>query len=513
MICGSGTSSPGTPRLISQSSSIIDLAWTEPYDNGGTEILSYTLEIIDLISSTVLTFNIIDSLEFHFEVSNGLVKGTQYQARVYANNFVTNYVFTTPVLSTYSGELKFFTSELVENVPVLTSSSITMTSAIIQWNLLLTQEEQGFSTSALVYYLQVDNGRGGLMQSLFTTTTANSYTLTGVTPGSTLRFRMYVQNNMGYSNYSNIFPVLFAVAPDAPLAPQFVQRSGDNFDGLKPYISISWTPPVNNGGSLIQGYLVQVKEGLGAYSVLYNGLTDPETTLYRFEQLNAGSSYYFQVIAVNQIGQSSPSPATNIYAATIPKAPQTTPQTSSVVLGTSSASLAVTWSTLSTNENGGSLITGYYIQINQGSDTDYVTPGTLISDPLTTTHTFTGLAIGVIYKVRYAAINDIFTSNCLDCILQFSQPLEQMTALIQNQVTGLAQDESKYKVGTITMKWDSISPTGTPTLSYVLLKDNGLGVFFILYQGLQTFFQDRDLIAGQTYNYRIYATNYLGNGP
>lgn len=76
MICGSGASSPGTPSLASQSPYIIDLVWTEPYDNGGTEIESYTLEITDLIANNVLTFTIIDSLEFHFESSNGLISGT-----------------------------------------------------------------------------------------------------------------------------------------------------------------------------------------------------------------------------------------------------------------------------------------------------------------------------------------------------------------------------------------------------------------------------------------------------
>jgi len=42
---------------------------------------------------------------------------------------------------------------------------------------------------------------------------------------------------------------LFAVIPDAPDAPEFVDRSGDSFNGLSPYITISWLPPISNGGS------------------------------------------------------------------------------------------------------------------------------------------------------------------------------------------------------------------------------------------------------------------------
>lgn len=141
-------------------------------------------------------------------------------------------------------------------------------------------------------------------------------------------------------------------------------------------------------------------------------------------------------------------------------------------------------------------MTGYYVQINQGSDTAFIVPGTFISNPATTTYAFTGLAIGVVYRVRVAAINDVYTSNCLGCSLQFSDYLETMTALIPVSVTGLAQDSSKYKIGTVTMKWNDIQPSGTPTLSYVLLKDNGAGVYFTLYSGLQTSYQDTDLIPG-----------------
>lgn len=136
MICGSGASSPGTPFLISQSPYLIELRWTEPYDNGGTEIVSYTLEITDIIANNVLTFTIIDSLQFSFDSSTGLVSGTQYQARVYANNFVTQ---TYPaVLSSWSGDLFYFTSEVVTKLPTLSATSVTITSAVINWNLLTT---------------------------------------------------------------------------------------------------------------------------------------------------------------------------------------------------------------------------------------------------------------------------------------------------------------------------------------------------------------------------------------
>jgi len=41
MMCGTTPSSPGSPILVSQSSSLIHFYWTEPFDNGGTSITSY----------------------------------------------------------------------------------------------------------------------------------------------------------------------------------------------------------------------------------------------------------------------------------------------------------------------------------------------------------------------------------------------------------------------------------------------------------------------------------------
>lgn len=79
MMCGIGCSAPTTPTLITQTPIDIVIQWSEPYDNGGTEITSYTVEFTDLIAVNTLTFTVIDSLSFDFNLQNGLVSGTQYQ--------------------------------------------------------------------------------------------------------------------------------------------------------------------------------------------------------------------------------------------------------------------------------------------------------------------------------------------------------------------------------------------------------------------------------------------------
>ena len=146
--------------------------------------------------------------------SNGLISGKQYKARVYANNFVTN-TFAAHQ-SVWSAYLFFFTSEIVKDVPLLSATVNSRTDAWISWSLLGTAASKGFTTTDPVYYLEMDNGRGGEFWPLFSSTTQNFYDVNGITPGTTLRFRLMVENNMGFSEYGKILDVLYAEIPSAP---------------------------------------------------------------------------------------------------------------------------------------------------------------------------------------------------------------------------------------------------------------------------------------------------------
>lgn len=61
MICGEGASSPSTPMIIDLTPFKALFWWEEPYDNGGNEIESYTLEIFNMNDVDTKTFLVIDS--------------------------------------------------------------------------------------------------------------------------------------------------------------------------------------------------------------------------------------------------------------------------------------------------------------------------------------------------------------------------------------------------------------------------------------------------------------------
>jgi len=49
MMAGTTPSAPGLPNLISQSNQLIEFYWNEPFDNGGTSLTSYEVEILRII--------------------------------------------------------------------------------------------------------------------------------------------------------------------------------------------------------------------------------------------------------------------------------------------------------------------------------------------------------------------------------------------------------------------------------------------------------------------------------
>lgn len=261
---------------------------------------------------------------------------------VRAKNFITDYFGLT---GTWSATSIFYSSDLPAAVTTLTYTGLTMTDATLQWSLFTANADKGYSVTDPVYTLYMDDCRNGSFANILSqSTTATSYQISSITPGSVCRFRMIVQNIIGYGPYSDILTIMFAQVPDAPLAPVYVDRSGgDSTIGLSPYITISWSQPYGTGGIPILGYMVEYSQDGGAYTVQYDGSTNANLTMFMFQQLLAGSHYNFIVYARNAMGYSAASPSTMIYAATFP--PQMNPPTvGTIVPNGTSSTIQINWS-------------------------------------------------------------------------------------------------------------------------------------------------------------------------
>lgn len=509
MMCGTAPIAPGIPTAVTQSSSEISFYWDEPFDNGGTPITSYELEIIRVSTSATTTASVINANSYTFNSAGGLVAGETYTFRVRGLNFITDYFSLGG--GTYSPKATLYSSDLPAAVTTLASSAVTQTSATVSWTLHTLDADKGYSTTNPVYILEQDDcNAGAFSNTLQSSDTLNSYAVASITPGSTCRYRLRVQNNVGYSAYSDILSITYAEIPGTQDAPTYVSRSGgDTTTGATAYVQIAWTAPTSTGGLPILGYSVEVQEGTGGYNTLYDGSTNPDLLTYKFEGLNAGSQYFFRVLAHNSVGSSTASAATEIYAATLPPAmPVLTVDT--ITPAGSASTVQVSW-TLPT-ETGGSAITGYYLQQDSGYNTSFSDPGTLILVG-TTTNTYTALIEGAYYRFRIAPVNIIYTANMqTGDALNVSPETYTLVALVPDQMASLAQSTSGYVAGSVYLTWTAPADNGSPILNYDLLKDNGSGVYYTLYSGTNLYYNDTGLVSGSTHNYKIKAVNLAGDG-
>ena len=182
----------------------------------------------------------------------------------------------------------------------------------------------------------------------------------------------------------------------------------------------------------------------------------------------------------------------------------------------------IAWVALNTAQSGGTPVTGYRLRRNNGYGTSLLDSFVDIPDPATLAHTFTSeLLIGVTYRIVIAAVNDVIVSNSFEldksAFPLYSEPLEITIANIPAQVTGFHQPTDNYRKGTIRLAWSvpsTFETVGNRVTRYTILKDVGSGVFYTLahVSGSTLEFTDTGLVEGQLYNYKVYATNAIGDG-
>jgi serine protease len=215
--------------------------------------------------------------------------------------------------------------------------------------------------------------------------------------------------------------------------------------------TVSWSPPASDGGASLSSYeLRTLVDGAPTGSVSLS----PLATSHTVTGLTNGTTYRFQIRAINAEGPGAWSPESN---AVTPSLPATVPSTMAppvAVAGNGSATL--TWTPPASD--GGSPVTGYRVAIlPQGA-----APSIQDFDASTTTRTITGLTNGTAYRFQVGAINAVGVSEP-------SAPSEPVTPAVPYTVpsapgapTGVPQD------GAVILEWASPDDGGSPITGYVV---------------------------------------------
>src|SRR5437773_306701 len=321
-----------------------------------------------------------------------------------------------------------------------------------------------------------------------------TYTDSAVTNGVTYYYQVSAVNSPGEgakSNEASATPNTPPPPPTPPSAPTNLVATGGNAQ-----VGLTWQAPASNGGSPITNY--KIYRG-GAPSTETLLTTVGNLTSYSDSGVTNGVTYYYQVSAVNNVGEG---PRSNEISAT-PTAPATPPGAPQGLVATAGdASVTLAWSAPSSN--GGSPITNYriYRSTTGGGETLQATIGNVL------TYSDTSVTNGVTYYYQVSAVSNVGEGpRSNEASATPTAPAGPPGA---PQGLGATAGDA-----TVTLTWSAPSSNGgSPITNYRIYRgtsSNGETLKATI--GNVLTYSDTSVTNGVTYYYQVSALNNVGEGP
>jgi fibronectin type 3 domain-containing protein len=211
---------------------------------------------------------------------------------------------------------------------------------------------------------------------LATVGTGTGWTDTSVTNGTTYYYQVSAVNSVGESGRSGERSATPAAPASAPAAPTLSSASASGGS-----IALSWSAP-SDGGSAITGYRIYRGSTSGGETLL---TTVGTVTSWTDTGLGAGTTYYYQVSAVNSVGESGRSNERSATTASSGDAIAPTTPTNMTTLLSGPTQVVIDWASSSDNVG----VTGYQVY-RDGSLVATTTNSWFVDSGLgaSTTHTY-----------------------------------------------------------------------------------------------------------------------------
>jgi fibronectin type 3 domain-containing protein len=351
------------------------------------------------------------------------------------------------------------------SAPTVTATS--GTSVALGWT--PPTDDGGAPVTAYKVYRRLGTGTPALLA----TTSSPSYTDASGAVGTTYTYTVTATNSAGESVPSAAVTASRYTVPGTPA----LSVSGSGADA-----QLSWTTP-SNGGSPITGYRVLRSTTSGAETLL----TTTTATSLVDGGLSTGTTYYYQVVALNAAGAGTPSAEATFSNAHVPGV-----TTLSAAPGVRAVTL--TWTPPS---DGGSAITGYVISRGTapGAQSSYATVGAVSS------YTDSAVAAGTTYYYRLQAVNAVGTGASSPEAT--ATPYTTAAAPVLTGVAGKSQAQ---------LSWTVPANGGTAITGYRIYRGPSAGTESLI-QTISSGTSYIDPVAvGSTYSYRVAAVTAAGTG-
>nr|XP_006823014.1 PREDICTED: titin-like [Saccoglossus kowalevskii] len=458
---------PGKPVVSDIDATKMTLNWTPPLDDGGAPVKGYIIEKKEGFSSLWTKVNRFDVTETTFTVTD-LKEKSEYQFR----------------LPDAPGK------------PVV--SDIDATKMTLNWTPPL--DDGGASVKG--YVIEKKEGFSSLWTKVNRfDVTETTFTVTDLKEKSEYQFQIAAENKAGVGKYSEPSDPKIAKPPyDVPSPPGTPKAS----DIAATSITLSWTPPDDDGGSPVTGYIVETKEQFSVRWSQVNKTSIADLT-YIVKALKEGSTYEFRVCAENKAGVGKPSdsigPLTPKPKYTVPDAPG-----KPKVMEVQATSMTIRW--MEPESDGGSKITNYVIERKEEFSTRWTK---VYSDVKSTDTDFTvtGLTEGSEYQFRVAAENKAGAGK-------YSEPSDSKVA---KPPYGLPDAPGKPVVSDIdatkmTLNWTPpLDDGGAPVKGYIIEKRDKVSSRWMKanrFDVTDLTYVVTDLQQGSEYQFRVAAENKAG---
>ncbi|MGI0046924.1 MAG: fibronectin type III domain-containing protein [Nitrosotalea sp.] len=351
----------------------ITLSWAAPSSNGGSAITGYNIErSTDDVNFLPIIQNTGTSSTTYQD--SGLVTGLTYFYEVSAINIVGTSIPSTATSGTTAGDVP-------SQLSAPTVSPLAGDKVSLSW---AAPNSNGYAITGYEIDYSSDGGTIWTQAIVNTDNTTPSYTIPGLTTGTSYEFRVEAINALGTGPAG--IASTGTTAGDVPS-----QVTGlISTTALSTQINLSWAAPSGNGYA-ISGYeLERSTDDVNFLPIVQN--TGTSATTYSDSALSSNTLYYYEVSAINQLGTGSPSLASS--STTNPDPPSNAAATL-----VSSTSVILSWTAPS------GTVSGYKIERSLDGTSWPTNPLDADTHSSATTYTDSGLSPTTLYYYRISAIN------------------------------------------------------------------------------------------------------------
>lgn len=379
-------SPPGAPTITSAlpGNATISVSVTAPTATGGSAVTGYAFEVSDDDGATWQAAG--SSASTSYIILN-LVNGTSYRVRASASNAVGRSDYS----DTFGPVAPKAPSVGPSQPPSYVSATASGTNAaVVSW---YTPTNNG-GADITGYSIQKSSDSGLTWSAAATVGLVNQATVSGLSGGSDVLFRVAAITSFGTGQYSTASNAV-SIVGSGSTPSQPLNLSGVATDTA---VTLSWSAPSSAGSSSITGYTIRYgTSASGPWTTQSaSGLSGSVTGL------SANTSYTFGVFANNSSGAGQ---IATITVATLATGANTAPAApTNLVLTATADGFSATWDAPASD--GGSAITAYQLTTASSSSG----AETQVYQNTTRSYTATGLTAGATVWVSVYAVNAVGTS-------------------------------------------------------------------------------------------------------